>query len=135
MSAEAASITGETVQAASQNGDQARDRAETETFASSDSTTPVEVEVEAEENTYQLLPDGHKKYAKGKDPMLRYLKPYWYPYRTFVKNRWIGRELLEVVSTEFRDRSVEYYVSGTVLQSRSFVCCGLMGTRERRGWS
>jgi hypothetical protein len=25
--------------------------------------------------------------------------------------RWIGRELLEVISTEFRDRSVEYYVS------------------------
>lgn len=23
--------------------------------------------------------------------------------------RWIGRELLEVVSTEFRDRSMEYY--------------------------
>jgi len=64
-----------------------------------------------EENKYELLPDGHKRYAKGKDPMLRYLKPYWWPYRTFVKNRWIGRELLEVVSTEFRDRSVEYYVS------------------------
>jgi len=61
-------------------------------------------------NPYELLEDGHKKYAKGKDPMLRYLKPYWWPYRTFVKNRWIGRELLEVVSTEFRDRSVEYYV-------------------------
>ena len=25
--------------------------------------------------------------------------------------RWIGRELLEVISTEFRDRSVEYYVN------------------------
>jgi len=27
-----------------------------------------------------------------------------------TKQRWIGRELLEVVSTEFRDRSLEYYV-------------------------
>jgi hypothetical protein len=25
--------------------------------------------------------------------------------------RWIGRQILEVISTEFRDRSVEYYVS------------------------
>lgn len=27
-----------------------------------------------------------------------------------AKGRWLGREILEVVSTEFRDRSVEYYV-------------------------
>jgi hypothetical protein len=27
--------------------------------------------------------------------------------------RWIGRQLLEVVSTEFRDRSVDYYVRGS----------------------
>ena len=27
-----------------------------------------------------------------------------------TKERWIGREILEVVSTEFRDRSMEYYV-------------------------
>lgn len=41
--------------------------------------------------------------------MLRYCAPYWWPYRTFVKKRWIGRQLLEVIATEFRDRSVEYY--------------------------
>jgi hypothetical protein len=29
----------------------------------------------------------------------------------YLTIRWIGRELLEVISTEFRDRSVEYYVS------------------------
>ncbi|ORY31392.1 pseudouridine synthase [Naematelia encephala] len=51
----------------------------------------------------------NKQYPNGKHPMLRYQTPYWWPYRTFVKKRWIGRELLEVVSTEFRDRSVEYY--------------------------
>ena len=42
---------------------------------------------------------------------LKKVPPYWYPYTTMTKMRWIGRELLEVVSTEFRDRSMEYYVS------------------------
>lgn len=41
---------------------------------------------------------------------LRKTVPYWYPYTTMAKMRWLGRELLEVVSTEFRDRSMEYYV-------------------------
>ncbi|KAF6761201.1 tRNA-pseudouridine synthase [Ephemerocybe angulata] len=40
---------------------------------------------------------------------LKKIAPYWYPYTTMTKMRWIGRELLEVVSTEFRDRSMEYY--------------------------
>jgi hypothetical protein len=44
------------------------------------------------------------------NPLLRYQPPYWWPYRTNVKQRWIGRGILEVVSTEFRDRSVDYYV-------------------------
>ncbi|KAJ3807312.1 pseudouridine synthase [Lentinula aff. lateritia] len=42
-------------------------------------------------------------------PGLKKIPPYWYPYTTYAKQRWIGRELLEVVSTEFRDRSMEYY--------------------------
>jgi tRNA pseudouridine synthase 9 len=41
---------------------------------------------------------------------LKKVPPYWYPYTTMAKMRWLGRELLEVVSTEFRDRSMEYYV-------------------------
>jgi hypothetical protein len=41
---------------------------------------------------------------------LKKISPYWYPYTTMTKERWIGRELLEIVSTEFRDRSMEYYV-------------------------
>lgn len=48
-------------------------------------------------------------HAQGQDPLLRYCEPYYHPYRTSVKQRWIGRQILEVVSTEFRDRSVEYY--------------------------
>lgn len=44
-------------------------------------------------------------------PGLKKIPPYWYPYTTMAKARWLGREILEVVSTEFRDRSMEYYVS------------------------
>ncbi|KIP03608.1 hypothetical protein PHLGIDRAFT_31741 [Phlebiopsis gigantea 11061_1 CR5-6] len=40
---------------------------------------------------------------------LRKISPYWYNYTTMAKGRWLGREILEVVSTEFRDRSMEYY--------------------------
>ncbi|PCH33259.1 pseudouridine synthase [Wolfiporia cocos MD-104 SS10] len=40
---------------------------------------------------------------------LKKIPPYWYPYTTMAKGRWLGREILEVVSTEFRDRSMEYY--------------------------
>ncbi|THH09086.1 hypothetical protein EW145_g2259 [Phellinidium pouzarii] len=42
-------------------------------------------------------------------PRLKKIPPYWYPYRTNAKARWFDREILEVISTEFRDRSVEYY--------------------------
>ncbi|KAJ3479374.1 hypothetical protein NLI96_g9101 [Meripilus lineatus] len=42
-------------------------------------------------------------------PGLKKIAPYWYPYTTMAKARWLGREILEVVSTEFRDRSMEYY--------------------------
>ncbi|THH17090.1 hypothetical protein EW146_g3647, partial [Bondarzewia mesenterica] len=42
-------------------------------------------------------------------PGLKKIAPYWYPYTTMAKGRWYDREILEVVSTEFRDRSVEYY--------------------------
>lgn len=53
---------------------------------------------------------GSKGKAKERDPQLRYCEPYYHPYRTNVKQRWIGRQILEVISTEFRDRSVDYYV-------------------------
>ncbi|KAF8845922.1 pseudouridine synthase [Paxillus ammoniavirescens] len=42
-------------------------------------------------------------------PGLKKMPPYWYPYTTMAKERWLGREILEIVSTEFRDRSMEYY--------------------------
>ncbi|KAJ9105442.1 hypothetical protein QFC21_001813 [Naganishia friedmannii] len=49
------------------------------------------------------------KETTARDPQLRYCEPYYHPYRTSVKQRWIGRQILEVISTEFRDRSVDYY--------------------------
>ncbi|KAF5375500.1 hypothetical protein D9615_009184 [Tricholomella constricta] len=48
-------------------------------------------------------------YTPKAAPGLKKIPPYWYPYTTMAKQRWLGRELLEVVSTEFRDRSMEYY--------------------------
>ncbi|KAH9174432.1 pseudouridine synthase [Lactarius sanguifluus] len=42
-------------------------------------------------------------------PGLHKLAPYWYPYTTMAKGRWLDREILEIISTEFRDRSIEYY--------------------------
>ena len=56
------------------------------------------------ENNLSQTPDVSVSHGLKKIP------PYWYPYTTMTKMRWIGRELLEVVSTEFRDRSMEYYV-------------------------
>lgn len=41
---------------------------------------------------------------------LKRVAPYWHPYNTMAKGRWFNREILELVSTEFRDRSIEYYV-------------------------
>jgi len=42
---------------------------------------------------------------------LRKVLPYHYTYNTYCKERWRGRELLDIFATEFRDRPVEYYVS------------------------
>lgn len=41
---------------------------------------------------------------------LRKVRPYHFTYNTWCKERWRGRELLWIFSTEFRDRPQEYYV-------------------------
>jgi tRNA pseudouridine32 synthase len=41
---------------------------------------------------------------------LRRVAPYHYTYNTYCKERWRGRELLDIFSSEFRDRPLEYYV-------------------------
>lgn len=44
---------------------------------------------------------------------LRKVHPYHFTYNTNVKERWRGRQLLDVFSTEFRDRPLPYYVKPT----------------------
>lgn len=39
----------------------------------------------------------------------RYVKPYYFTYKTFAKGRWIGRPLLEVLTSEFMAESPKYY--------------------------
>lgn len=60
------------------------------------------------------MPDHDKTpepFALGQTrPGLKKIRPYWHAYRTSAKERWLGREMLELISSEFRDRSVEYYV-------------------------
>ena len=41
---------------------------------------------------------------------LRRVAPYHFTYNTYCKQRWRGRELLDIFSSEFRDRPAEYYV-------------------------
>ncbi len=41
---------------------------------------------------------------------LRRVAPYHFTYNTNVKERWRGREILDIFRDEFRDRSEEYYV-------------------------
>ena len=41
---------------------------------------------------------------------LRKVTPYHFTYNTYCKERWRGKELLNIFATEFRDRPVEYYV-------------------------
>ena len=74
---------------------------------------------------------------------LRKVEPYWYPYTTMAKGRWLGREMLEVVSTEFRDRSIDYYVSPSNfcpkhrdkqhLRSRPEICPRVRSDHHQRG--
>ncbi len=41
---------------------------------------------------------------------LRKVYPYHYTYNTYCKERWRGRELLDIFADEFRDRPQAYYV-------------------------
>lgn len=40
---------------------------------------------------------------------LRRVTPYHFTYNTFCKERWRGREILDIFASEFRDRTKEYY--------------------------
>ncbi|KAK0707602.1 pseudouridine synthase [Lasiosphaeris hirsuta] len=40
---------------------------------------------------------------------LRRVAPYFFTYNTWCKERWRGRQLIDVFESEFRDRDIEYY--------------------------
>ncbi|ETO13501.1 DRAP deaminase [Reticulomyxa filosa] len=40
----------------------------------------------------------------------RYVAPYYYEYRCYAKGRWFGREIFEVMTTEFYAYDAAYYV-------------------------
>lgn len=40
---------------------------------------------------------------------LRKVKPYYFEYQTYAKERWLGRTILDVFRKEFRDRPARYY--------------------------
>ncbi|KAK5224575.1 DRAP deaminase [Exophiala xenobiotica] len=40
---------------------------------------------------------------------LRRVAPYHFTYNTFCKQRWRGREILDIFAAEFRDRTKQYY--------------------------
>lgn len=49
---------------------------------------------------------------------MKSLAPYYYTHKTFAKARWIGKTLVDVFSSEFRDRTREYW---TVKVSECFT--------------
>lgn len=46
---------------------------------------------------------------------LRRVAPYHFTYKTYCKERWRGRGILDIFGTEFRDRPKEYYVCSSSL--------------------
>lgn len=75
------------------------------------------MEQSSTESVQEILQNGSRQLeavdenAAAAAQTLKRVTPYWFPYRTYAKERWWNREILELVSTEFRDRSAEYYVS------------------------
>ncbi|GAA94995.1 uncharacterized protein L969DRAFT_97569 [Mixia osmundae IAM 14324] len=55
----------------------------------------------------KAVDDGRPDYRE--EDGLRKVVPYAYTFQTYVKQRWKGRKILEIFSTEFRDRSPAYY--------------------------
>ncbi|KAG0175302.1 hypothetical protein DFQ28_001831 [Apophysomyces sp. BC1034] len=40
---------------------------------------------------------------------LRKVKPYYFKYQAYAKGRWLGRKIIDVFTSEFRDRNEAYY--------------------------
>lgn len=52
---------------------------------------------------------------------LRYIVPYPYVYKSFVKQRWENRTVLDVFSKEFRADPLEYYVKTYILTIKHII--------------
>lgn len=68
---------------------------------------------------------------------LRRVYPYHYTYNTYCKERWRNRELIDIFTTEFRDREPGYYVRSLFTQpdqisagSSKLTCYGFVN-REK----
>lgn len=59
---------------------------------------------------------------------LRKVHPYHFTYNTYCKERWRGRELLDIFATEFRDRPEAYYVLSclTLCHRQELICARKM---------
>lgn len=56
----------------------------------------------------------------------RFIKPYWYNYRTHAKGRWVGRRLVDVLKAEFGCTHETYFVSDLHCHFK-YVLMGLIG--------
>ncbi len=45
------------------------------------------------------------------EDVYRYVIPYHHTYRTFTKQRWAGKKIIDMFSTEFQAYDYEYYVT------------------------
>jgi len=52
---------------------------------------------------------------------LRKVLPYHFTYNTYCKERWRGKEILDVFKTEFRDRPESYYVRPSLFSSEPIL--------------
>lgn len=63
----------------------------------------------------QVLPRSNGELFEGVRPEyyfeggLRKVRPYYFEYQTYAKERWIGRSIIDVFLKEFRDRPARYY--------------------------
>lgn len=60
------------------------------------------------EKVAQAIASGPGHYVK--DKAFRYVLNYDYCFKTFAKQRWLGRRLFEVFVSEFKAFSENYYV-------------------------
>lgn len=90
------------------------------------------------EESYNLIKPEY--YEEGG---LRKVRPYYFEYQTYAKQRWLGRSILDVFLKEFRDRPARYYreairrklitMNGQACELESIVEAGaLIGHRLHR---